>query len=263
VHGAAAGASGRGAAAEPRDGRHLMDPARPPVVRARDVTRVYPRGAEPVRALEAVNLEIAPGEFVAVVGPSGAGKTTLLNLIGCLDVPTSGSLQVCGHELAGLKDAMLTRLRRDHIGFVFQQFALLPTLTVAENVGLPGLFAGRVRPVRVQELLAQVGLTARRDHRPHELSGGELQRAAIARALVNDPELVLCDEPTGNLDTQSAASIYDLLRRLNQERGQTVVVVTHDAELAERADRVVRLVDGRIVLFENRGGNGNGDAVGG
>jgi ABC-type lipoprotein export system ATPase subunit len=170
----------------------------------------------------------------------------LLNLLGCLDVPTSGTLRIAGQELSGLSDAALTRLRRDRIGFVFQQFGLVPTLTVAENVALPALFSRRQAQRRVEELLAKVGLEPRRNHRPHQLSGGEMQRVAIARALVNEPEILLADEPTGNLDSATGEGIIALFRQLQGE-GLTVVVVTHNAPLAEAAERRLELRDGRLV----------------
>jgi putative ABC transport system ATP-binding protein len=216
------------------------------VVRAVELTKSYRRGAEEVRALKGVSLEIRAGELLAIVGPSGSGKTTLLNLMGCLDVPTSGSLSIGGHPLQGLSEGKLTRLRREQVGFVFQHFGLLPTLTVAENVALPAFLARRTATERVADLLRTVGLEHRKDHRPHELSGGEMQRVAIARALVNHPPLVLCDEPTGNLDTENSLAVYELLRRLNRENRQTIVVVTHDPQLAAKTDRIVRLVDGRV-----------------
>jgi putative ABC transport system ATP-binding protein len=216
-----------------------------PVLEARDITKVYRRGVEEVRAVDGVSFTVERGEFVAIVGPSGAGKTTLLQLIGAMDVPTSGSLCLMGSELQRLPDGELTRLRRDHIGFVFQHFSLLPTLSVAENVGLPASFRSG-QPVRpVSELLERVGMSHRSSHRPAQLSGGEMHRTAIARALVNDPKLLLADEPTGNLDSATSERILDLFQTLNRE-GLTIVVVTHNATLAGNACRRIILRDGRI-----------------
>ena len=224
-----------------------MEPGghRKAAVEARLVSKTYRRGVEFVHALREVSLQIWPGEFTAIVGPSGAGKTTLLNLMGCLDVPTSGTLRIGGHDTAGLAERQLTRLRRDQVGFVFQHFGLIPTLTVEENVGLPSVFRGGGSRARVEDLLRRVGLYERRSHRPHELSGGEMQRTAIARALVNEPTILLADEPTGNLDTVSGAAIVELFRDL-QKDGLTVVVVTHNLALAASADRQVELRDGAV-----------------
>lgn len=215
------------------------------LVVADNVTRAYRRGAEEVRALSGVSFQIQRGEFVAVLGPSGSGKTTLLNLLGCMDSPTSGSLRLNGRELSELSERERTRFRREQIGFVFQHFGLVPTLTVAENVALPTLFARRSDPRRVAELLDRVGLTRRHDHRPHELSGGEMQRVAVARALVNKPSLLLADEPTGNLDTATGESIAALFRTLHFG-GLTIIVATHNAALAASAQRQLRLGDGRL-----------------
>ena len=216
------------------------------VIEAVALTKTYQRGREEVRALDAVSFDIAHGEFVAITGPSGAGKTTLLNLVGCMDTPTSGTLRVAGREVQRLKERERTRLRRDQLGFVFQHFGLIPTLTVAENVALPAMFAHRNGSARIGELLERVGLSPRRTHRPCELSGGEMQRVAIARALVNQPQLILADEPTGNLDSATGDSIISLFRQLNRD-GMTIVVVTHNATMAEAARRRIQLQDGRIV----------------
>ena len=216
------------------------------VVTAKELTKTYQRGREQIRALNQASFAVRRGEFVAIVGPSGAGKTTLLNLVGCMDGPTSGALTLFGRDVQGLKEQQRTHLRRDQIGFVFQHFGLLPTLTVAENVTLPAFFAGRQVKQRMAELLCKVGLEHRRDHRPHELSGGEMQRVAIARALINHPSLVLADEPTGNLDSTTGESIIGLFRQLNQE-GLTIMVVTHNEILGRAADRQLELKDGRIV----------------
>jgi putative ABC transport system ATP-binding protein len=216
------------------------------VVHAEDLTKIYRRGVEEVRALDGVSFRIDKGEFVSIVGPSGSGKTTLLQLIGGMDRPTSGKLIIAGQEMGNLNDAALTRLRRDHVGFVFQHFGLLPTLTVAENVAIPSLFKRRDARKRVDELLERVGLTQRRNHRPNQLSGGEMQRVAIARALVNDPSLLLADEPTGNLDSATSERILALLHELHQG-GLTVVVVTHNEALAQAAQRSLVLNDGKII----------------
>ncbi len=215
------------------------------VVRAENLTKIYRRGTEEVRAVDGLSFSVASGEFTAIVGPSGSGKTTLLQLLGAMDTPTSGRLQVAGHDLGGLSDAALTRLRREHIGFVFQQFGLLPTLSVAENVALPALLGRRDAKARVEELLETVGLAHRRRHRPAELSGGEMQRVAIARALVNRPRLLLADEPTGSLDSATGAEILALFQSLRRD-GLTVIVVTHNESLALAADRLLLLRDGRL-----------------
>ena len=216
------------------------------VIRAIELAKVYSRGTERVRALDGVTFEVQEGEFVAVVGASGAGKSTLLNLLGCLDVPTSGSLAIEGQETRGLSERALTRLRRERIGFVFQHFSLVPTLTVTENVALPAVFARRNAGKRVDELLRRVGLEHRRDHRPHQLSGGEMQRVAIARALVNGPSLLLADEPTGNLDSTTGGTVIELLKELNRD-GLTLVVVTHNDHLAAQAQRCLRMADGKLL----------------
>jgi len=215
-------------------------------VSARELTKVYQRGREQIRALDKVTFEVQRGEFVAIVGPSGAGKTTLLNLLGCLDAPSAGTLRLFDRAVQDLTEQQRTHLRRDQIGFVFQHFGLLPTLTVAENVALPAFFAGRQAKDRLAQLLGKVGLEHRRDHRPHELSGGEMQRVAIARALMNQPALVLADEPTGNLDSATGQSIIVLFEQLNQE-GLTIMVVSHNEILGRAAHRQLELRDGRIV----------------
>jgi putative ABC transport system ATP-binding protein len=224
---------------------HTASPDPAAVVEARDLTRSYGRGSEVVHALDGVSFTIGQGEFTAITGPSGAGKSTLLNLIGCMDTPTSGTLSIAGHEAQALNEAGLTRLRREELGFVFQHFGLIPTLTVAENVGLPALFARRQAAARATELVNKVGLGARRDHRPQQLSGGEMQRVAIARALINEPQLLLADEPTGNLDSATGDNIIELFRQLNAE-GLTIVVVTHNPTLAATARRTLELRDGKL-----------------
>jgi len=219
------------------------------VVRTVNLSRRYEMGDAFVDALRGVDLIITRGEFVALVGPSGSGKSTVLNLIGGLDRPTDGEVWINGTELSASDERTLTRHRRQHVGFVFQSFNLLPRLTAQENVALPLMFSNvpeKEREARARALLARVGLEQRLSHRPTQLSGGEQQRVAIARALVSEPALLLADEPTGNLDTASGAEIMALLKELNQERGLTLLVVTHDAEVAAFADRVVRLRDGRV-----------------
>lgn len=215
-----------------------------PLIEAQEVTRHYRRGAEEVRALDGVSFTLQAGDFAAVTGPSGAGKSTLLQLLGAMDRPTSGTLRVAGQDLTTLSDSELTRLRREEIGFVFQHFGLLPVLTVEENVALP--LKSSADRARVPELLDRVGLSHRRRHRPSELSGGEMQRVAIARALINRPRLLLADEPTGNLDSATAATVLDLLMGLNREEGITLVVVTHNEPLAATAHRRLTLKDGRL-----------------
>lgn len=221
-------------------------PATVPVVEASELVKSYRRGAEEVRALAGASFRIEPGEFVAVVGPSGAGKTTLLNLVGCMDAPSAGVLRLAGREVQEMNERERTHLRRERLGFVFQHFGLVPTLTVAENVGLPLLFARRTDSARVAKLLDQVGLAQRAHHRPHELSGGEMQRVAIARALVNEPALLLADEPTGNLDAATGASVIKLFAELHA-RGLTILVATHNADFAAAAQRRLSLRSGLVV----------------
>ncbi len=222
----------------------------PIALRATDLVKEYAAGGQPLRALDGVSLRIPRGQFVAIVGRSGSGKSTLLNLIAGIDLPTSGAVEIDGRSLSGLDDDALTRLRRDRIGIVYQFFNLLGPLTVRENVALPALLGGaRERDVlpRADRLLADVGLTPRRDARPHTLSGGELQRAAIARALIQEPPLVLADEPTGNLDSRAGEQVIALLGALAARHGTTVVLVTHSREAAAAAQRTVELADGRVV----------------
>ncbi len=218
-------------------------------IRITDLHRRYEMGEAHVDALRGVNLTVARGEFVALVGPSGSGKSTVLNLIGGLDRPTGGQIWVDGVELTAQDERSLTAHRRHRVGFVFQSFNLLPRLTALENVALPLMFSGqpeRERLSRARTLLEQMGLGGRLSHRPTQLSAGEQQRVAIARALVAEPALLLTDEPTGNLDTATGGEIMALLKALNAERGLTLLVVTHDPEVAAFADRIVRLRDGRV-----------------
>jgi putative ABC transport system ATP-binding protein len=223
--------------------------AEAPAVRTDELTKVYGSGETEVRALDGVSIEIADGEMVAIMGPSGSGKSTLLHLLGALETPTSGSIELAGRRFEGLGDRELTLLRRETIGFVFQFFNLLATLTAEENVLLPALIAGRQDDEmreRADDLLGRVGLAPRADHLPSELSGGEQQRVSIARALLMRPALVLADEPTGNLDSHSSAEILELLGELNRADGHTIVMVTHDPEAAANASRVLFLRDGRL-----------------
>lgn len=199
-----------------------------------------------VRALDEVSFEMAEGEFVSIVGPSGSGKTTLLNLIGCMDKPTSGALYIAGQDMSAANEQLMVEFRRKYIGFVFQHFGLIPTLTVEENIVLPHLFSKSANHESVEHLLASLNLANRRHHRPSELSGGEMQRVAVARALYNKPKLLLADEPTGNLDSATAESILMLFRDLN-EKGLSIVVVTHNPQLANAAERQVFLSDGRVI----------------
>jgi putative ABC transport system ATP-binding protein len=222
--------------------------SRPPAVAARGVTRRYGEGATAVDALRGVSLSVELGQLVAVMGPSGSGKSTLMHALAGLDPPTGGSVAIAGTEITGLGDAELTRLRREHIGFVFQFFNLLPMLTAEENAVLPLTIAGE-RPDRawLDELFARTGLSERRSHRPAQLSGGEQQRVAITRALVSRPTIVFADEPTGNLDSRTSGEILELLRESAEEYGQTMVMVTHDPLAAVIADRILFLADGEIV----------------
>lgn len=214
---------------------------------AENLTKVYRRGGEEVRAVDGVSFTIETGAFVALVGPSGAGKTTLLQLLGGMDTPTSGTLMVDNQDLTRLSDRGLTRLRGERLGFVFQHFGLLPTLTVEENITLPSLLSGKRRDaIPVEALLERVGLAHRKRHTPSQLSGGEMQRVAIARALANQPKLLLADEPTGNLDAKTGASILELFSELHST-GLTIVVVTHNPDVAAATERTLTLRDGKLV----------------
>jgi putative ABC transport system ATP-binding protein len=218
------------------------------VVSATEVTRRYGEGEAAVDALRGVSLEVKPGELVAVMGPSGSGKSTLMHLLAALDKPTTGTVLIAGQDVGSMSDSDVTKLRREHIGFVFQFFNLLPMLDAEENIRLPLSIAGeKPDPEFFENLLKRVGLSDRRTHRPAELSGGQQQRVAIARALVSQPTVVFADEPTGNLDSKTGAEILDLLRGSTEEMGQTMVMVTHDAQAATIADRVLFLADGVIV----------------
>jgi putative ABC transport system ATP-binding protein len=214
------------------------------VFSAKGVSKIYRMGEVEVHALRAVDLEVYRGEFVVLLGASGSGKSTLLNILGGLDVPTSGDVRFGEHKLSGATEAELTRYRRDHVGFVFQFYNLIPSLTVRENVALVTDIVPK--PMPIDEALELVGLGHRKDHFPSQLSGGEQQRVAIARAIVKRPEVLLCDEPTGALDYQTGKLVLEAIARINREIGTTAVVITHNAAIAGMADRVLYLVDGRI-----------------
>lgn len=215
----------------------------------KNVQKVYPMGEVNVPALRSIDLTIKPGEFVAIMGPSGSGKSTLMHLLGCLDLPSDGIVQLDGHDVTKLDEDTLAQIRGEKIGFVFQTFNLIPTLTALENVELPLFFQGvprAERRARALELLRTVGLEERAHHKPAQLSGGERQRVAIARALANDPQIILADEPTGNLDSESGKTILELLKQCHRE-GKTIILVTHNPEAAAYAQRIIRIRDGRLV----------------
>jgi putative ABC transport system ATP-binding protein len=220
------------------------------MIRVDRVSKRYRQGAIDVAALRDVSLEITKGQFVSIMGPSGSGKSTLLNLMGALDRPTDGEVWIDGNAIQSMKDEARTRLRRERIGFVFQFFNLLPTLSAIENACLPALLAGRPRAEvwpRAESLLAEMGIGHRSAHRPTQLSGGEMQRVAVARALIMNPPVVLADEPTGNLDSKSGLEILGLLQRASREKNHTIVMVTHDAKAATFGDAIIELKDGEIV----------------
>jgi len=220
-----------------------------PMIRMRGIRKAYSMGRVEVEALRGIDLDIGGNDYVAVVGPSGSGKSTLMNIIGCLDTPTSGEYVLSGEKVAGLDRNRLAEIRNRHVGFVFQNFNLLPYASALENVELPLLFAGvgaRERKERAEEMLRRVDLADRMDHKPTELSGGQMQRVAIARALVNRPAIILADEPTGNLDSASGQGIVGLFRELHGA-GQTIVMITHDQAVARLAERIVQIRDGQIV----------------
>jgi len=216
-------------------------------IRANKLKKIYSSEFEKIVALKEIDIEIRKGEFVTIMGPSGAGKTTFLNLVGCLDRPTSGRLDILGCNPIELNEGKLSRIRVDKIGFVFEEFFLISSLNALENVQLPLIFARNYKNNnRSSTLLKRVGLDHRLTHFPNELSGGELQRVAVARALVNNPEILLADEPTGNLDTKNARGLFDLFRELNKEEGLTIVVATHNNRLGHSTDRIIHLKDGKI-----------------
>ncbi|MCC6027798.1 MAG: ABC transporter ATP-binding protein [Archaeoglobus sp.] len=214
-----------------------------------DVHKIYKTKYYEVRAINGITMKIEDGEFIAIMGPSGSGKSTLLYLIGCLDRPTKGEVVIDGVETSKLSDDELTRLRREKLGFVFQQYNLISTLTALENVELPMIFRGvpkNERKRKAMELLRLVGIEDVAERKPMEISGGQQQRVAIARAMANEPKILLCDEPTGNLDSKSGRQIMGIIKELNEEKGVTVILVTHDPSMAEFAERIVRLRDGRL-----------------
>ena len=219
-----------------------------PIIEIEDLYKIYNPGENEVHALDGVSLTVYEGEFVAIVGHSGSGKSTLMNMIGCLDVPTSGSYRLNGQDVSMMTDNELSTIRNREIGFVFQSFNLIQNLSAFENVELPLIYRG-IPAVKRQELaiaaLQKVGLEGRMDHRPNQMSGGQQQRVAVARALAASPPLILADEPTGNLDTKAGAQVFEIIRQLNAE-GNTIVLITHDDELAQKAQRMLRITDGKI-----------------
>jgi len=226
------------------------------IVEARGLTKIYRRGREEIHALRDVDFSVIKGEFVSIIGPSGSGKTALLNVLGCLDTPTRGSLRLNGIKTDGLREAELVKLRRDSIGFVFQQFYLMPTLTARENIELPLLFSHKnENAIEIDRILKIVGLADRGHHLPGQLSGGEMQRVAIGRALINHPQIILADEPTGNLDSATSQMIFELFEELNRQ-GMTLIIVTHNLELARKAHRMYTLKDGQIVGCQDMSRNG-------
>ena len=218
------------------------------VIKIRNIIRDFPLGQETVHVLKGIDLDIEKGDYVALMGPSGSGKSTLMNLLGCLDTPTSGTYILNGQDVSSMSDDQLAEIRNKEIGFVFQTFNLLPRTTALENVALPMIYAGaskKVRTNRAQEVLADVGLADRMDHKPNQLSGGQRQRVAVGRALVNRPSMILADEPTGNLDSKTSEEIMKLIDDIHTA-GNTVILVTHEEEIAKRAHRVIRLRDGIV-----------------
>ena len=225
-----------------------------PILKLTDICKDYQQGREPVQVLKNINLTVERGEYLAIMGPSGSGKTTLMNLIGCLDVPTSGSYELNGRDLKNLNDDELAEIRNRHIGFVFQHFHLMPKLDARDNVALPLLYADvplKERRERAEEALKAVGLEARMDFLPNQLSGGQCQRIAIARAMVGKPDILLADEPTGALDTKSGNQIMEIFRKLNDE-GMTIIMITHEPSIAECAKKTYHILDGEL-LTENTG----------
>lgn len=230
------------------------DPKSPQVlIRVEGLRKIYRVGSSKVHALDGVDLTIAQGEFVAIVGTSGSGKSTLLNMLAGLEPPTKGSVKIGKVDISKLSEGMLVNFRREHVGFVFQSFNLISSMTAEENVALPLIFKGispRKRTQMARKALKEMGLEKRAKHRPTELSGGQMQRVGIARALVVNPKIIFADEPTGNLDSHTSSEILRLIRRISREKGQTVVMVTHDRQLAEVADRIFDIRDGKILNIE-------------
>lgn len=219
-----------------------------PIIHLKDIRKSYFLGRNELPVLKGLNLQINPNEYVALMGPSGSGKSTLMNILGCLDTPTSGNYILNGQDVSKMEDNDLAEVRNKEIGFVFQQFNLMPRLNAMENVGIPLIYAGiskKERSERAMEMLEKVGLRDRADHKPNELSGGQCQRVAIARALINNPSIILADEPTGNLDSKTSEEIMEMFKKIHSS-GNTVVLVTHEEDIAEHANRIVRLLDGLI-----------------
>jgi putative ABC transport system ATP-binding protein len=220
------------------------------VIHVQDAWKIYKLGEVEVPAIKGINIDIKEGEFVSIIGKSGSGKSTTLNMIGCLDIPTKGKIFLDGQNIASMDEAKLAKIRGKKIGFIFQTFNLIPSLTTMGNVMVPMVFQGyseSQRERRAKDLLTKVGLAHRLDHKPSELSGGERQRVAIARSLANDPEVILADEPTGNLDTKTGEQILQMLKDLNKKEGKTLIIVTHDEYVAETAHRVIELRDGEVM----------------
>lgn len=220
------------------------------LIKLENVWKTYRMGDVEVNALQGLNLEVKEGEFLAIMGPSGSGKSTAVNMIGCLDMPTKGRIMLDGHDISKLSESELAQIRGKKIGFIFQQFNLIPTLTALENVALPIVFQSVNRDERVRkaaELLNIVNLADRMSHKPTELSGGQQQRVAIARSLANSPEVILADEPTGNLDSKTGETVMNFLKKMNREEGKTIILVTHDINIAHNAHRIEFLKDGKIV----------------
>ena len=220
------------------------------ILELKDVWKIYKMGDNEVTALSGLNLVVRKGEFLSIMGPSGSGKSTAMNMIGCLDVPSKGKILLEGKDISQMTESSLAQIRGKKIGFIFQQFNLIPTLTALENVTLPMIFQNVPKEERMdkaRKLLEMVGLNERMHHKPTELSGGQQQRVAIARALCNDPEVILADEPTGNLDSKTGSTVMDFLRKLHEEEGRTIIMVTHDENVAMNADRIEFLKDGSVV----------------
>lgn len=229
------------------------------ILELKDICKDYQQGREPVRVLKNINLTVEQGEYLAIMGPSGSGKTTLMNIIGCLDVPTSGNYNLAGRDLKDLSDDELAEIRNKHLGFVFQGFHLLPKMTALDNVALPLLYAGvsvKERRERAAAALTAVGLGERMNFLPNQLSGGQCQRVAIARAMVGKPKLLLADEPTGALDTKAGNQIMEIFRQLSQE-GMTIIMITHEPSIAECADKIYRILDGELLTSQEQGGGPN------
>lgn len=229
------------------------------IIKLQDVWKIYKMGDVNVNALQGLDLDVKEGEFIAIMGPSGSGKSTAVNMIGCLDVPTKGKIWLDGNDISKMSESELAQVRGKKIGFIFQQFNLIPTLTALENVALPIVFQNTAREERInraKELLEIVELTDRMDHKPAELSGGQQQRVAIARALANNPEVILADEPTGNLDSTTGETVMNFLQKLNRKESKTIIMVSHDNNVANHADRIELLKDGKILKsLKNRKGD--------